>query len=885
MISLLTKQKLAKAAGLAVALFIAAMNGGAAAETAEGDTGALTIVSGGVSRAVIVVPERASSVEKHAANTLAEYVKKSTGAELPVVTKETVTEASKETAMPTGSENQTGAGSGTEAEVHGGTPDAATSDAGRIVIEVGMAHDDPRSEAMLQGMKEDGFVIRPYENGLVIAGPAPSGTANGVYAFLERFVGVRWLMPGPDGEDVPQLADLVVPLREVKEEPAFFSRMLGSGPTPPNAQDWNDWLDRNRLEGHIRFQHNLVNLFPPSVYGSSHPEFYPTRGGQRYIPPDDAAAGWQPCFTAPGLAEEAIAAIVRYFDEHPEERSYSLAVNDGGGFCEAQPDHPDYPGKLNSLGLPDMSDLYYRWVNRVVEGVLRVHPDKWFGVLAYDEVYDPPSFPLHPRVVPFVTKDRLSWADRRTAADDKALLAEWRSKSANVAWYDYLYGSPHLVPRMYVHLMADNYRYASRLGVVAHYGELYPNWGEGPKPWIAAKLMWDPQLDADGLLREWCERAVGSKAAPDLVAYYAIWEKFWTKTAPRTSWFEGSKTSTYLAFDSADYLEAVSRKDIADSRRLLESAAAKAATEPQKARARILLQAFDYYEASVLSYPRPQPSPTSSARALSMLDQVERDLISGEAMRQTRFSFIERHRSDPMLALPLDPNAYSPAWSAWSPETFWRLADYIRTRERKGGPVRKRIDAMAQNAPAPIRQYARLLQSAGGGARSLVANGSFDIGKSSAAHWTHWIAHTGTIRRVTERAGTGPASLKLEGVDRGGPAQVVRVEPGLLAARVKYAMSERYIGKGKIGLTLNLRDGNGSLLASLRAPAVRLAARSGAWNDAVAIFDVPESVDGKRPATGQFVVVAERLSGSAAALYLDDVELYQSADVQTFKIR
>ena len=38
---------------------------------------------------------------------------------------------------------------------------------------------------------------------VIIAGPTPYGTEFGVYEFLERYVGVRWLMPGPDGEDVP----------------------------------------------------------------------------------------------------------------------------------------------------------------------------------------------------------------------------------------------------------------------------------------------------------------------------------------------------------------------------------------------------------------------------------------------------------------------------------------------------------------------------------------------------------------------------------------------------------------------------------------------------------------------------------------------------------
>ncbi|WP_409345025.1 hypothetical protein [Paenibacillus sp. MBLB4367] len=75
-----------------------------------------------------------------------------------------------------------------------------------------------------------------------------------------------------------------------------------------------------------------------------------------------------------------------------------------------------------------------------------------------------------------------SWIDLEVAAADRKLLHDWERAATLTGWYDYIYGNPYMVPRMYLHQAADNYRYALEHGVAVQYAELYPNWGEGPKP-------------------------------------------------------------------------------------------------------------------------------------------------------------------------------------------------------------------------------------------------------------------------------------------------------------------------------------------------------------------------------------------------------------------
>ena len=77
-------------------------------------------------------------------------------------------------------------------------------------------------------------------------------------------------------------------------------------------------------------------------------------------------------------------------------------------------------------------------------------------------------------------------------------------------------------------------------------------------------------------------------------------EDFQTRRALQSKWF--TRGGQYLDFSDPGYLADVTEQDIVTSRRLLESAFAKAETPRQKARAKLLLDAFEYYEATALAY-------------------------------------------------------------------------------------------------------------------------------------------------------------------------------------------------------------------------------------------------------------------------------------------
>jgi len=525
----------------------------------------LPLVDDDRSKAMIILPANASKKLAESALVLQTIVGRSTGVELPV-------------ALESAAE--------------------ANSGDGLTRIWIGRTTYTSSLDLRIEDLDEDGFIISfPGNQNIVILGPTDLGTEFGIYEFLERHVGVRFLMPGDVGTHVPRHPALRIPVHEVRQSPAFFSRHL----TGLRGEAQHTWARRNRAHDRAKLDHNLYRLFPPTEYTRTHPQFFPVINGKRYLPPPGSRGRWQPCFTAPGIVEEAAKNICEYFAEHPEERSYSLGVNDGSGHCECDRCLAKDPGKKNYVGRNDVSDRYFEWVNAVVEKVLLKYPEKFFTCYAYSEIAQPPfNTVLHPRIIPFITYDRMKWIEESTEQEGHQITKAWSKKARALGWYDYTWGTPYCLPRVYFHKMAEYLRFGYSNGVRALLSEAHPNWGEGPKLYLALRLQWNPAADVDALLSDWYLNCVGAEAAGHLAEYYRLWEAFWTQRIPGSKWF--TKKEQYLRFWDPSYLTLVKFEDIRRSRALLEETLRNTRTEEQRARAGLILRAFEYYEATALSY-------------------------------------------------------------------------------------------------------------------------------------------------------------------------------------------------------------------------------------------------------------------------------------------
>jgi len=697
------------------------------------DSRGVALVQDRQPRAVLVIDSRRyplpedltnqwATVERTIANIAAvvvEYVAKSTGVTLPVV------------------------------DLATGPPPAD-----RALVYLGRgAYVDETLGRELDRLDPSGYLIRAAgDRHLIIAGPTSEGTEFGTFEFLERFVGVRWLMPTEVGDYVPERKDLIIPAHtNVQDEPAFMQVVaVASMPTHQT------WARRMRFWTRLNFHHNLVNLFPPTKYTKTHPEFFPIlKAGdtQRHLPAGNTE-DFQPCFTAPGIVDEAARNIIAYFDGNPRIRSYSLGVNDTNLYCQCENCRKEYLPGETFLGMPCYSDAYFRFVNAVVEKVLQVHPDVWFGCLAYSSIGKPPvKVGVHPRVVPFLTYDTMQLLDPERRRAHEALVAAWGEKCTFLGRYDYTYGDHHVPPRLYLHHWANYVRWARAHKVRAWYAETYPFFGEAPKYYVMAKIWWNPDRDVDVILKEWYGLAFGRAATP-MKAYFDHWEDYWTRRVPKTEFFQRAKHEQYL-LGNPGWLEAVRPEDIQQADAWVARAEQLADTPQTQARVAVIARSWEYYRSVMETYLAlgKQQDRLSVTGALALLNSPHAPLT--QPLRALHDSLMQ----DPILVFTWN-SSYPYGTAERAP--FLDAAEVVLdTRDER---LSRKLRALTTGTHAELAALAAtVLAIANGSAPNLVPNPGFEAEKPLDGWWAGAHQGSGTVRVADERPYEGTHAVEVTG--------------------------------------------------------------------------------------------------------------------------
>ena len=435
-------------------------------------------------------------------------------------------------------------------------------------------------------MDTEAFTITfPEKNKVLLTSGSARGLEYACSEFLERYLGVRWLFPGPLGTKIPRLKTVKVPRKAISQQPSFIRRFLGSGTTKEkNAAIYYHWMVDNKGCFHEKYHcfHNLLNIIPVKKFGKSNPEFYPILNGKRFVPQPTEGIWWQPCMTSPGIVDAALKQIPA------NEKHCSLAVNDGGNHCECERCLAIDKGR-NYLGRPHRSKTYLDFC----AAVARKRPNTLFGVSAYGDVAEPPEniAKLPKNIVPEITYDTIQRINPDRAKFTANLLARWNKiTSGHIGWYEYAYGQNYDLPRVYTRHLAKQLKWMYENNVRYLSGEYYPkgDWHDSIKIYVWLKLAWNINQDPEDLINEWCEAAVGKEAAPYIKAYFDRLEKFWTsKEVQETGWFKAAWT--YLNWGNSSYLDAMPIEMIEECEKLLRKTVELADDKP---RAKYFLDGF-----------------------------------------------------------------------------------------------------------------------------------------------------------------------------------------------------------------------------------------------------------------------------------------------------
>ncbi len=372
----------------------------------------------------------------------------------------------------------------------------------------------------------DGYWLKTQPDGsLLIVGRSETGTEFGVYGFLQDFCGIRFYFPGREGTFVPKNPNLGIPEIDRLNNPFFRNRNFYS----PSAYD-RDWFRHNRTIDRFSCHHALSNVIHEG-YAKSHPEYFSfsKEAGKRLLPGTDGRKAYQtqPCMTNPDVIRIAVEYAVNYFKTHPDEECVAMGINDNTSFCQCPECEKVNEGSgLNDIQQKSYGKLAVHFYNAVAEGLTKVYPDKYIGVMGYNNTRSiPEGAHYHPNVVFRVAEMAVLYFDPRSV--NYAGIAKMRNGCSTLMLSGWRYGIWYLVPNFPLRLEEQFLDFCAAFKIFGISQEVFTFWRlNGIKDYIYIRKLWDPALRSQELLEEFAGNMYG-KGAPEILKFYDLARRTW----------------------------------------------------------------------------------------------------------------------------------------------------------------------------------------------------------------------------------------------------------------------------------------------------------------------------------------------------------------------
>ena len=460
--------------------------------------GQLSIVIDGRAVSTIVVPKDAGSWTNKAAQWLQEYIRKASGAELKI--------------MP-------------EDKAPSGT-----------LISVGHTEIAAKAGVDIQGLKYDGCKLIVKDNIVFLIGrdsekiienqplAGARGNCRAVLTFLEEFCGIRWFLPGPEGEYVPKSETITVPDGySMTFVPAFaysdgrfpydYGYLANGGGTPGAIIN-----NFRKAVLAIPGGHTYYHAVPSEEYFDDHPEYFALIDGKR------TGEGNHLCTSNPDVKN----LLVRYTQEKFDEGWEWMTVGQEDGYvrcecpeCESLDNFRWAPGSVrwedfqnNGLRETPCERLFitHKWV---IDEVKKSHPDKKVMLMCYA----PTAWP---------SKNISYFGDNvicEIMNQSPEYIKAWSAKFSGMTCYFYLFDNQcpmgfnvTITPGE----IAGKVRYLHENGFVGIYHLAESDWGlQGPSIYVFGRMMGDPSLDHEALVKEYCNGVFG-KAGGTMLEFFGL---------------------------------------------------------------------------------------------------------------------------------------------------------------------------------------------------------------------------------------------------------------------------------------------------------------------------------------------------------------------------
>ena len=357
-------------------------------------------------------------------------------------------------------------------------------------------------------VKDDGYALIEDNGDLYIFGVIARGTANGVYDFLQDYLGVRFY------------SETFTCVREeaVKNVPEGQSTVFN--PVFGGRYNWSSACEMNVMRWKARTKSASIK------YAGSHNLGSLSKTG------DGVSA--QPCLSDPAVFETVLESLCKQIEKNPTKTFFHINQNDGGKFCKCA----ECTAKNEAAGGTAMGSLLM-FINDIADAVKEKYPDRQIDILTYaykETTIMPDPEVVRPRDNVIIVLCMMDSTCFTHAYNDPECehnrvsyenMVNWSKVCKKFAVYDYSYNHASQVTSVGPNLdiLWDNMQAFKECGCIGLLmeGDHVAEVGEFTelRNYLINNLMWNPDITKEEYYKMWDEfmEAYYGEAAPYLREY------------------------------------------------------------------------------------------------------------------------------------------------------------------------------------------------------------------------------------------------------------------------------------------------------------------------------------------------------------------------------
>ena len=379
----------------------------------------------------------------------------------------------------------------------------------------------------------DGYRIVIGDKDISVCGASQAGSRNGVYGFIEDFLGCMFLTP--DDTFIPQNKTVCLEKTDRVFKPATSWRDVYAYET---IQD--NWAAKLRLNGidvesdnpelsieELQYEgwgtwcHDCYDYLSPDDYFAEHPEYFSEKDGVRVTSYDNREAYL--CLSNPEVFEIVKNSLAKKIEENPDVMYWDFSGNDNPSLAGCQCEKCRAADK--AAGGTGMGTLL-PFLNKLA----KAFPDKYISTLAYlHTLKAPKNIKAEPNVVIKLCSmpgdQASSYLDGANAnsAEFKAQVEEWSKITDKIVVWDYVVNFAHLLmPFPNFAVQAKNQQFYEENNIIGVFHQASREKGGEfacLRSYVLSRLMWEGSgADVAECVSKYVAAYYG-EAAPKVIEY------------------------------------------------------------------------------------------------------------------------------------------------------------------------------------------------------------------------------------------------------------------------------------------------------------------------------------------------------------------------------